>query len=70
MMVEREDDWLMTCPQTAVYLFLENLPRTRQRVIRLFKSGHLQGRQNQEGTKAKYFIRHSSAEAYLNGNDD
>jgi len=68
--MERVDDWLMTCPQAADFLFAENLPKTRQRVIRLFSSGKLTGRKEGEGVKAKYFIRHSSARAYRDGDTD
>ena len=61
---KREGDWLMTCPQAAEFLFAENMPKTRQRVIRRFKSGKFLGRQEGEGPKATYFIRHSSATRY------
>jgi hypothetical protein len=68
--MERVDDYLMTCPEAAAFLYAENVSKTRERVIRLVNSGKLSGRKEGEGQKSMYFIRHSSARAYRDGDTD
>ncbi len=65
-----DQECLLTCSQTAQYLFGANIVRTRQRVIRLFNSGQLSGHKEGVGDKQRYYIRASSAHFYLHGHNN